>query len=196
MKLRSGQKEVLSRLLEVGVTRSAELLGKMSRTKWSVVASSVSEIPVVRLLTWFQRDGGRYLGARFISHDPLSLRFLVIFPDRSSKAVTASVTRPYAGKMRDFPDIVRSTIGEVSNILAQGIVGAVADEFGAKVIFSSPEVNDGTKTNLFAGVLGDYDARKDMLMMAQIDMCSEDLTAECSVIMIAGVESLQRLLAN
>ena len=196
MILTLAQKAAFTRLMEAGISRSADLLGKMSNTKWGIVASSLNEITAVRLLTWFHRDGGKYMGARVASRADPSMEFLVLFPDKSSKAVTAAVTRPYARRLEKLPDLLQLTIGEVSNVLAQGIIGVLADELGQTIFLSSPHVVGGTKSGILSDALNEYDGRQDMLMMAHMDLYSENLSAECSVVVIANTASLRRILAH
>lgn len=194
MNLTLAQKETVTRLLEAGVARSTQLLAKMSHTQWGIAASSINEIPVVRLLSWFQREQGHCIGARFRARADVPLEFLVLFTDTSSKSVAAAVTRPFADKMARLKNLVKLTIGEVSNILAQGVVGSLADEFDTTIILSVPEIHEGTKTEILGKVLEDYDGRQDILMMSHVDMYSQDLSAECCMIVIVNSESLRRLL--
>ncbi|MBI5242583.1 MAG: hypothetical protein HY922_02725 [Elusimicrobia bacterium] len=196
MNLTLAQKETVTRLIESGVGRSTDLLGRMSHTKWGIVTSSINEIPVVRLLSWFQRDNGPHMGVRFRSRADVPLEFLILFTGRGAKSVTEAVTKPYAGKLEKLPDIQKLTIGEVSNVLAQGVIGAVANEYDLTIILSVPEVIEGTKTDILAAVLGDYDGRQDILMMSHIDMYSENLSAECSMVIIVNADSLQRILTH
>jgi len=196
MTLTLAQKAAFTRLMDAGIRRSAELLGKMSDTKWGIMASSLNEISAVRLLSWFHRDGGTYLGARVASKTDLSMEFLVMFPDKSSKVVTAAVTKPHTRRLEKLPELLKLTIGEVSNILAQGIIGVVADELGRTIFLSAPKVISGTKAGVLSAALDDYDGRKDMLLMAHMDLYSENLSAECSVVVIAETESLRRILSR
>ncbi len=53
MNLTLPEKERIQALIEEGVARSADRLGKLSRTQWGVMSSSTNEIRVVRLLSWF-----------------------------------------------------------------------------------------------------------------------------------------------
>jgi chemotaxis protein CheY-P-specific phosphatase CheC len=196
MNLTLTQKEIVTRLIEAGVNRSTELLGRMSHTKWGIVTSSINEIPVVRLLSWYQRDDSPHVGARFKSRADVPLEFLILFPAKSSQSVTDAVTKPYAERMGKLPDLVKLTIGEVSNVLAQGVIGAVADEYDLTIILSVPEVVQGSKAEILSNVLGDYDGREDILMMSHIDMYAENLSADCSMIIVVNAESLRRILTH
>ena len=98
--------------------------------------------------------------------------------------------------MGKLPDLVKLTIGEVSNVLAQGVIGAVADEYDLTIILSVPEVLQGSKAEILSTVLGDYDGREDILMMSHIDMYAENLSADCSMIIIVNAESLRRILTH
>ena len=196
MSLTLAQKENLTRLIEAGVNRSAELLGKMSRTQWGIMASSLNEMPVVRLLSWFERDHGRYIGTRLTPRDLLPMQVLILFSDTNSRVVAEAVTRPYASKLGKLPDLVKLTIGEVSNVLAQAIVSSMADSVDMELILSVPEVLEETKSHILSTALEDYDGRNDLLMISHVDLYSENLSAECSVLVIINEDLLQRILAH
>lgn len=195
MSLNLKETETLTRLLETGTVRSADLLGKMSRTEWGVMSSSIKEMSVVRVLAWFQRTEGKHVGARFRSGSSLPLDVLVLFSEPSARAVTDAVTKPF-GAMRELKNLVALTIGEVSNVMAQSVLGTLADAYGASIILSAPEVQEGTKVDLLAKALDAYDGREDLFLMSHVDMFSENLSAECSMIVTVNAAALRRLLAK
>jgi len=81
----------------------------------------------------------------------------------------------------------------VSNLLAQSLIGGLADEFDALVILSVPEVRKGTKVGLLTSVLEDYDGRSDVLLMSHIELYAENLSAECGMVLMANIGALRRL---
>jgi len=187
------EQDTLTRLLEMGVVRASERLGKMSHTEWGIMTSTIKEIPPVRLLSWFSRNPGVHVGARFHSGAEIPLEVLTMFPEPSARSVAEAVTAPYAEKTSKIPNLVEVTIGEVSNILAQALIGGLADEFDALIILSVPEVKTGPKVHLLTKVLEDYDGRSDVLLMSHIEMYSENLSAECSMVAMANICTLRRL---
>jgi chemotaxis protein CheY-P-specific phosphatase CheC len=191
-----GEKETVTRLLEAGVTVSTDRLGKMSGTQWGVMSSSIKEMPVVRMLSWFTRSKTKHYAVRFISDSSVPLEFLILFTDKSAQAVTGAVTRKYADKMAHLKNLVELTIGEVSNVVAQSVLGVLADEYDASIILSVPSVSSGEKAELMAKALETYDARKDTLLLSHVDMYSENLAAECSMVIIVNTEDIKKLLSR
>lgn len=193
MNLTVQEKERIQALIEEGVARSADRLGKLSRTQWGVMSSSTNEIPVVRLLSWFNREAVEHVAATLRASEDIPTEAVMIFSAKGAKAVADAVTRPWAEKMKALPNLVELTIGEVSNILAQSVIGALADQFGKTVILSVPSVSRGQKAELLAAALERYDGRKDVLLMSHVELFSEDLAADCSMVLVVDSQTLHTL---
>jgi len=193
MMLTLQEQDTLTRLLETGVVRASERLGKMSHTEWGIMTSTIKEIPPVRLLSWFNRNATPHVGARFRSGVDVPLEVLTLFPETSARSVADAVTRPFAARAAKLANLVELTIGEVSNVIAQSLIGCLADEFNALIILSVPQVRTAPKVQLLSEVLEDYDGRKDVLLMSHIEMFSENLSAECSMVAVTNVGTLRRI---
>lgn len=193
MELDLGQRDVLGRLLQTGVTRCGERLEIMSGKKWGVMSTAVNEIPAVRLLSWFHRTKGKHIGSRLIARKDFPLEVMTLFAEKSAKAVTEAVTKQYAERLSKLPDLVPMTIGEVSNIMGQGMIGTLADQFGQAVILSAPEVDMGGKSELLGWAFERYDGRKDVLLMSFVEFYSKDLQASCDIVIIVGASVLRGL---
>lgn len=189
-----GQKETLSHLLEDGVSKSSHLLAKISHTPWGVMSSSINEIPPVRLLSWFSRETEPHIASHFKARADFPIEIVIFFPQSSAEAVTEAFTRPFAQKMRNIPDLVQLTVGEVSNIVAQGAIATLADEFKRAFILSVPQTRKGSKAGLLGSAFEDYDGRRDILMLSHVDLYSEGLSAQCTLVIMANSEGLLRLL--
>ncbi len=196
MNLTLEEKDIITRLLEEGVSHAAERLGKMSRTEWGIMTSSIKEIPPVRLLSWFDRNKEEHVGVRFRSGSDVPLELVVLFPKPSADAVTSAVVRPFSDRLKKLPNAMKLTIGEVSNILAQSLIGVMADEYDATIILSIPEVEQNAKVRLLESVLEDYDGRKDVLLMSHCELFSEKLSAECSMVVMVNIAVIRRLFAS
>ncbi|MFA5137832.1 MAG: hypothetical protein WC728_01275 [Elusimicrobiota bacterium] len=196
MNLTLQEKDSLTRQLETGAARASEKLGKLSKTEWGIMTSSIKEIPPVRLLSWFNRCGLEHVSARFRCAENVPLEILVLFPSSSAQAVTEAVAKPFAERMGKLPDLVELTIAEVSNIMAQSLICAMADEFRQTLILSVPEVGRDRKVKLLSKALEDYDGREDVLLMSHIEMYSENLSAECGMVVWVKVAALRSLFAK
>lgn len=193
MNLTVQEKERIQALIEEGVSRSADRLGKLSHTQWGVMSSSTNEIPVVRLLSWFNRETSDHVAAVLRASEDIPTEAMMIFSEKGAQAVVNAVTKPWAEKMKALPNLLELTIGEVSNILAQSVIGALADQFGKTVILSVPSVSRGQKAQLLASSLERYDGRKDVLLMSHVELFSEDLAADCSMVLVIDSQTLRNL---
>lgn len=193
MNLSVREMERIQALIEEGVARSTDRLGKLSHTQWGVVSSSTNEIPAVRLLSWFQRAKEDHVAATLRASVEIPTEAVMIFSAKGAEAVSAAVTKPWAERMKALPNLVDLTIGEVSNILAQSVIGALADQFEKTVILSVPEVTRGPKVELMARALERYDGRKDILLMSHVELYSNDLAADCAMVLVVDSATLQQL---
>lgn len=193
MNLSLAEKERIQALVEEGVSRSTDRLGKLSHTQWGVVSSSTNEIPVVRLLSWFNREASPHVAATLRASEDIPTEAVIIFSEKGAAAVTEAVTRPWAEKMKALPNLLELTVGEVSNILAQSVIGALADQFDKTVILSVPSVTRGKKADLLAAALEGYDGRKDVLLMSHVELFSNDLAADCSMVLVVDSQTLHKL---
>jgi chemotaxis protein CheY-P-specific phosphatase CheC len=196
MNLTLQEKDALTRQLETGVSRASEKLGKLSKTEWGIMTSSIKEIPPVRLLSWFNRCDKEHVSARFRCAESVPLEILVLFPVSSAQTVTEAVVKPFAERMGKIPNLVEATIGEVSNIMAQGLISAMADDFDQILILSVPEMGRDRKVKLLSQALEAYDGREDVLLMSHIEMYSESLSAECGMVVWVKIAALRNLFAK
>ncbi len=196
MNLTLAEKERLTSLIEEGVVRSTDRLGKLSRTEWGVMSSSTNEMPAVRLLSWFNRVKEEHVAAVLRAERDIPLEAVLIYSSKGAAAVTEAVTRPWAERMKALPNLVELTIGEISNILAQSVIGVMADQFEKTVILSVPEVHRGAKADLLASALERYDGRKDVLLMSHVEMYSNDLAADCAMVLVCDSRALHEMVAG
>jgi chemotaxis protein CheY-P-specific phosphatase CheC len=196
MDLSTQNRELFTSLIEKGVSRSAEALGRMSRTEWGIMSASTNEIPAVRLLSWFDRDKSTHYAARFDSKNDVPLEVVMLFTEKGAGAVTEAVTKPFSERLREMDDLVSLTIGEVSNIVAHNVIGAFADKIGRTVILSVPEVHVGPKAQVLGRSLEGYDGREDVIMLSHVELYSENLAAECSMVLIVNEEELAKLFVD
>lgn len=192
MSLSYRESDAFTQALQAGVRRGSERLERMSACEWGIMASSVNEIPPVRMLSWFSRSREQYLGVGFRAGLPLEL--LILFPLDCAEGVAAAVARPVLEKVRALPDWVSLTMAEVGNVLAHGVVGVLAEQFKAEIHLSSPIVSRGRKVDLTERALSGYDGRSDILLMSHFDIFSPGLKAESSWVILADSEGLRRLL--
>lgn len=196
MDLTFSERTRLKRLIWEGVTRSADRLGKLSRTQWGVLSLNTDEVQVVQLLSWFHGAKEGHVAAILRADRDIPTTAVLIFSEADARVLTETVTRPWAERMLRLPNLVDLTVGEVSNILAQCAIGALADQYQKTIILSTPRVRRGAKAELLAEALERFDGRKDTLMTSDVEMYSNDLAAKCSMVLIYDSVSLHEMLVD
>ncbi|MFH2202452.1 MAG: hypothetical protein ABIJ96_05025 [Elusimicrobiota bacterium] len=193
MSLSEEEKQSLIKLLEVGVERSSERLGKMSKTQWDITTASTKEIAEERLLVAANAGKQPALAARLTVADNLSADFAVFFPEKSALAIARAVLRDHAHRMKQVKNVLEHTMGEVANILAQSVVGALADEYETSITLSVPAVSRGAKEMLLCTFFAECDDPSKLLLMSHVELFSGKLSAECSLVALFDPEPLDRL---
>lgn len=184
MGLSEQQRRTIQDYIAAGVSRCTDRIEKMSHKPWGMMSSSTQEMTAVGMLSWFRREQEKHYSVKFRSVDDLPLDIFVLYSDESAKALTESVTAPYGERMKALDNLTVLTIGEVSNVIAQSVVGVMADKLESLIILSIPEVFDGSKVDLLAEALDGYDGRKDSLLLSHVELYSESLAANCSIVLI------------
>ncbi|MBI3297338.1 MAG: hypothetical protein HYZ75_04180 [Elusimicrobia bacterium] len=196
MSLEPKEREIVDGLLRRGVLRTMERLEKLCGGKWGIMSSSVREVQPVRLLQAFSRGKEDCVGSYFQSSSMVPLEFLITFSTQGAAALAKAVIKPFAARMKETPDLLSLTVGEVSNYLAQSVLTVIADEFNVMIILKPPEVLVGPKAQLLARSFSRYDGRKDTLLISQVDIYSERLSADCSMVVIVNSELFRKLLST
>ena len=189
-------REIVDRLLRSGVMRTMERLEKLCGGKWGIMSSSVREVQPVSLLQGFNKTKKDCVGAYFQSSSMIPLEFLITFSASGAASLAKAVIKPFAERMRDTRDLMTLTVGEVSNYLAQSVLTVIADEFNLMIILKPPEVLVGPKAQLLSRAFNHYDGRRDTLLISQVDIYSQSLSADCSMVIIVNSELFQKLLAT
>jgi chemotaxis protein CheY-P-specific phosphatase CheC len=183
----------LSKLIEAGVQLSGERLAKLSGTKWNVVSASVEVVPIVRALSIFHNEPVLHIGAHMRSQSLLPLEFLMLFPDWSAEPIADVITKA-SPAMKALPERNKVIVGEIANILGQGVVKAMADTFNLSIILSVPQISTGRKAELTVGVLEKFDGRKDTVVLTHVEMYADTLSAVCSMLLMLDAAVVKRLI--
>jgi hypothetical protein len=187
---------IIDALIREGVTRTTDRLEKMTGVKWGIMSSSVNEAMPVQLLRSNQQHQDDCLGAHFHASSLVPLEFLITFSTKSANTLASAILQPFRERMQDGQSPIAITIGEVSNFLAQSVLAVVADRFNVMIITKPPEILLGRKVDLISKALSNYDGREDMIMISQVDVYSEKLSVECSLIVIVNAAMVARLIQS
>ena len=191
MSLSLQQRRIVQEYISLGISRSTGKLEKLSGKSWGLMSAGTAQMTAVGMLSWFRRNKENHYAVKFDTDSEPLIEVLLMFSESSAKAITDAVIKPYGEKMRGLKNIVGLTIGEVSNILSHGVVGQLADAMETEIILSVPSVTQGPKVDLMAAAFESYDGRKDSLLMSHIELYSEKLMSECSIVTILNTKSVQ-----
>ncbi|MFH2202454.1 MAG: hypothetical protein ABIJ96_05035 [Elusimicrobiota bacterium] len=192
MELTERERRAIQGQFSAGVTRCTSQIEKLSRTQWGLMSTGSQQMTAVGMLSWFRRNKEKHYAVKFSSTSELLIEVLFLYAQGSAEAVCDVVTRPYREKMSKLSNLVTLTVGEVSNILGHGIVGALADAIEVPIILSVPQISEGPKVDLLADAFKDYDGRKDTLLLSQVELYSMSLKAECTILFILDTKSIKK----
>lgn len=187
-------RQVLSELLETGVSASAEKIGQLSKTDWDVVASSVRELNREQALAMFREDTEACFGGRLKSRSLLPMEIVILYPGTSGRSIADAVAKAGTPRLKAMPDFERVILGEISNILGQGIIKAMVDRLKVSVILSVPQMLHARRADILAGALSDFDEDMKTLLLSHVQMNSTALSAECGMLLVFDTAVLKRMI--
>lgn len=189
------ERKIVEGLIEEGVTLSAEKLGQLSGTPWTVISASVEELPVVRVLSLFREDKVPHVAAHLKSRSMLPVEILILFPEPAAKSVSDAVIRSAGASLGMVEDPRKVVIAEISNIMGQGVLRAMANTLKVSIILDVPKVREGLKSSVLGEAFGSFDGQKETVLFSRVDMSSEAMSASCSMALIFHVDLMRRLIA-
>jgi chemotaxis protein CheY-P-specific phosphatase CheC len=186
---------LVSGLIETGVASSRDRLARLSKTPWETCSISVAVVPIPKVLALLEKSEDETIGVCLRSGQHFPVEFLMLFPSWSAVPLADIVTQGYA-RMQDLPDRENAVVSEVANIVCQGILKAMADQFGIAIILSAPELKVGNQGGLAADALRKFDDAKVTVVLTRVEMHSDSLPAVCSILIILDAEALRRRLVK
>jgi chemotaxis protein CheY-P-specific phosphatase CheC len=190
---RDGPEQALLRLIETGVSNSADKLAKISKTDWSTQTVSIKTAPLERFQDTLVREEKEQCCAYFTMPGGV---FLVMFPERSGTAfadifLPINPKNPVAIKNREL-----ETLAEISNIVVNTVAATIADACDTAFFLSTPKMSQGKKRDLLAAAPGMVTpAGEKFTVMAYVHMSSETLSSDCNMFFLLNAVWKERLLS-
>jgi chemotaxis protein CheY-P-specific phosphatase CheC len=141
-------------------------------------------VPIARALMLFQNDPSPQLGAHLRSQSLMPLDFLILFPKSTMGPLVSAVMSKAGPRTRALPDRERIVVGEIANILGQGVVKAMADRFKLSIVLSVPKIMEGAKAGILGSALEGFDGKRDTVVLTRVEMLSDRISAACSMVII------------
>jgi hypothetical protein len=189
------QKAFVAQLIEAGSAYSAGRLAQFTKARWLVSSSSVELLTIAGAIASFQTDVSEHLGAHMRTQppqSPLPLECFILFPSRSVQPLLDAVAGASTSKMASVPDHANAMVGEVANVIGQGLVKTMADRFGSSIIFSVPYVLLGTKAEIMSKALNRIGSKRDTVVLSHVELSMGDQSSSCSMLLIFESSLLRR----
>ncbi|MBI5244899.1 MAG: chemotaxis protein CheC [Elusimicrobia bacterium] len=191
------QKAVVAHLLESGAEMSAARLAAFSNANCRLVSSSMDLLTIAGAVNVFQADTTGHLGAHMRAQppqSPITLDCLVVFPSKSVMALAAAIVGKGGSKLQAVPDRLNAVIGELGNILGQGVVSVLADKLGTSIILSVPQVMLGSKSEILSKAFYHIGGKGHAIILSHMELGSENASTSCSLILAFETDVIRRLL--
>lgn len=174
--------KVLLKLIEDGVSSSADMLAKVSHTKWSTQSVSINADAVDKVTLRLDGDSNPHYGAFAAMSGAV---FLLMFPKRSGPELAAAFLhgrkpRPGVAPMRE-----EVCIAEIANIVIHAVANTLADACQMAFVLSAPELVVDKKGGLLKLAVDKLKSGGEKhAVMTYVHMSSEKLSSDCTVILL------------
>lgn len=173
--------QALLRLIEDGVSASADMLAKVSHTTWATQSISINTETVDKVSARIGQDGNAHYGAFSAMSGAV---FLLMFPRKSGPDLAAAFLqdrrqRPGMAPMRE--DV---SIAEISNIVIHSVANLLADACDMAFMLTAPEVVIAEKAALLKLAVEKLKTSgQKHAIISYVHMSSEALSSDCTVIL-------------
>jgi hypothetical protein len=180
----SGEEEAqkaLLKLIEDGVSASADSLAKVSHTNWSTQSISINTDTIEKLTARLERDAAEHYGAFAGMSGAV---FLLMFPKQSGPDLSAAFLSGRKPRPGAPPLHEGVCVAEISNIVIHAVANTLADACDMAFILSAPEMVVGTKSSLLKLAVNKLKtAGEKYAIMTYVHMSSAELTSDCTVLL-------------
>jgi len=187
-------REFISGLLEEGLSLSVERLGVFTGLEWDIVTSTVDEMPVIQALSRLHTDKTPHFGAHLKGRAILPVEAVILFPEPSAKALTDSVLTKASDALKSLPNPMEAIVAEVSNIMGQAVLKALADKLEVAMILGVPLLSLGLKSEILGSAFTEFDGEKDAVLLSRSDMVTGSDQVSCTIALIFRVRIMRQMI--
>ena len=184
--------QALIKLLERGVDKCAQRLGRLSYSTWNVdtvsLSSGASAAPGDLMGASNEKHFGTFLGIP-------GGGFLVIFPEKSGFLVTNRFTLSGADPVDALPNRESTVLAEVSNIIINALTDVLAEACGKTLMLSAPEPIQGPKKEILQSALGRFSQAGKLAWICYVRLKTPTFSSHCDLVAFLDSE-LFRLLSG
>lgn len=191
MRLTPKQIDALTEIFNIGIGHGASVLKTMLRSSIRLHLPSMKVLSPLELKNEIDGFGRIPIAA-------VELGFKGAFPgtgqllfpsELTSKLITAIVEED--PEKLDIDSIRPGVLGEIGNVVLNGVMGTIANILGLQFEFSVPCYLEETAENLFRHVNVNSD---NLLLLARTQFVLEDLDIEGDIILFFEIEAVLKLL--
>ncbi len=184
--------KALLRLVENGVSESAERLATLSRTTWQTQTVSIREMSLEDFSDAGSGVDHDQYGSYFAMPGGV---FLVMFPKKSA----AQLTNAFSAKSKTKPAMserwAQDTLAEIANVIVHAVANTMADACGDVFFLSAPSNSVGKRADLVKAAPDKFErSGKTFVLMAYVHMLAERLSSDCSFVLLLSAQRRDKLL--
>ena len=194
MNLTARHRQVVAGAVAAGAEDAARKLAASTGREWEVSSGVFSDGPAERFRSFFGGTIQPHFGALLSDQDGRDLVVLVLFTKSSGRLAAAEFARVMGAKQPGSDERDRLAVAELANIVAHGVVGAVADALDALILLTPAEVSDGTRLSLLDRALARFTDKECFMMVANLRLRAPEAELEALLAFVVERSVLMRLL--
>ncbi len=187
-----GPEKELLRIIEQGVSLSADALAKISRTSWTTQSVSIDASGVDKVRSRMAGEEAEHYGA--ILTVPGAV-FCMLLPKERS----LDLAKAFLGENALRPGFrlpkEQDCVSEIANVVIHTVANSMADACNDAFLLSAPQMVVGRKTDLLDLSLTELRAAgENYAVMSYVHMSSDTLSSDCTVLLFMTKSFRGRLL--
>jgi hypothetical protein len=175
--------EALTAVVAAGVELSAARLSEVTHDPWRVLSVAVSQDEAGPFADVHDSVSGDHYGSHFSFPGG---SFLVLFSAKTGFMVTSAFTRDLQERVEDMAKREAVVLGEVSNVLLNGLVGHLADAWSLRLIISAPETGIASPRDHLMRAVSRYRESDPLAATVFARLASPRLSSECRIMLFLG----------
>lgn len=184
--------QALIELIEKGVSASADALASVSHTQWMTQTTSVNTDGIEAVQKRVADDAKPYYGAYCTTDGAV---FLLMVPKQSGPALAQAFLSGRKSRPGSVPPREEVCVAEISNIVINAVSNTLADACDDAFFLSAPEMVLDKKAVLLKVALDKLKtAGESFAIMTYVHMSSEELSSDCTVVLLLTPACRGRLL--
>lgn len=184
--------QALLKVIEEGVSLSADALAKVSRTQWTTSSVSIDASVVDKVRSRLANEEAEHYGALLSVPGAV---FAMMLP----KERALDLSKAFLGERAIRPGFrlpkEQDCVAEIANVVVHTVANSMADACNDAFMLSAPQMVVGKKTDLLDLALAELRTTgENFAIMSYVHMSSESLSSDCTVIIFMTPSFRGRLL--